>query len=343
MTPNARRRRVTADFSAEPFPRLIDAAAPSEGIAPLAEAFETIVSVSHLAKCYGRHEAVFDVSFTVRRGTIVGILGPNGAGKTTTLRALLGLVEPTSGTALFVSTRYRDLAQPGRLVGALIDANVGHPGRTARGHLGVLASALDVPRARVSTVLDQVGLADASKRRIGGFSQGMRQRLGLAGALLGEPEILVLDEPSNGLDPDGIRWLRHTLRNFAAAGGTVLLSSHVLAEVAQTADEIVVIDRGRVVAQAPVGDFTASLGGETATRVRTPSLAALAAALAAAGHEYQRLEPDVLRVHSLSPEELGRVAAGAGAVIYELTAEGVDLETAFFNLTDTDGSKEQQR
>ena len=153
----------------------------------------------------------------------------------------------------------------------------------------------------------------------------------------------MLDEPSNGLDPDGIRWLRHTLRDFAAAGGTVLLSSHVLAEVAQTADEIVVIDRGRVLAQAPVGDFTASLGGETATRVRTPSLAALAAALAAAGHEYQRLEPDVLRVHSVSPEELGRLAAGAGAVIYELTAEAVDLETAFFNLTDTDGSKEQQR
>lgn len=168
----------------------------------------------------------------------------------------------------------------------------------------------------------------------------MRQRLGLAGALLGEPGILVLDEPSNGLDPDGIRWLRHTLLDFAEAGGTVLLSSHVLAEVAQTAKEIVVIDRGRVLAQAPVSEFTASLGGKTATRVRTPSATVLAAAITAAGHEYRRLEPDVLRVQGVTPEELGRIAAGAGAAVYELTAEAVDLETAFLNLTDHDNSKE---
>jgi ABC-2 type transport system ATP-binding protein len=317
---------VTADFSAEPFPRLFDAHAGSGSIAPLAEAFETVVSVCHLAKRYRRHQALFDVSFTVRRGTIVGLLGPNGAGKTTTLRTLLGLLEPTSGAALFGSTRYRDLAQPGRLVGALIDANVGHPGRTALGHLGVLASTLDVPRERVAAVLDQVGLADASKRRVGGFSQGMRQRLGLAGALLGEPGILVLDEPSNGLDPDGIHWLRHLLRNFAAAGGTVLLSSHVPAEIAQTADEIVVIDRGRVVAQSSVADFTGSPGADTATRVRTPSLAALAAALAAAGHDFERLEADVLRIRGISPEALGLLAADARAVIHELTAQAGDLE-----------------
>ncbi len=189
-------------------------------------------------------------------------------------------------------------------------------------------------------MLDQVGLADASRRRIGGFSQGMRQRLGLAGALLGEPETLVLDEPSNGLDPDGIRWLRHTLLDFAAAGGTVLLSSHVLAEVAQTAHKIVVIDRGRVLAHAPVGEFTATLGGEAATRVRTPSPAVLAHALTAAGHDYRQLEPDVLRVDGITPEALGRLAAEAGAAIYELTAEAVDLETAFFNLTDGDNTKE---
>jgi ABC-2 type transport system ATP-binding protein len=317
---------VTADFSAEPFPRLFDAHAGSGSIAPLAEAFETVVSVSHLAKRYGRHQALFDVSFTVRRGTIVGLLGPNGAGKTTTLRVLLGLVEATSGAALFGSTRYRDLVQPGRLVGALIDADVGHPGRTALGHLSVLASALDVPRERVAAVLDQVGLADASKRRAGGFSQGMRQRLGLAGALLGEPAILVLDEPSNGLDPDGVRRLRHMLRDFAAAGGTVLLSGNVLAEIAETADEIVVIDRGRVVAQSSVADFTGSPGADTATRVRTPSLAALAAALAAAGHDFERLEADVLRVRGVSPDALGLLAADAGAVIQELTAQVVDLE-----------------
>jgi ABC-2 type transport system ATP-binding protein len=164
---------------------------------------EIVITVDQLAKNYGNHQAVHDVSFTVRRGSVVGFLGPNGAGKTTTLRALLGLVEPTSGTALFGSTRYRDLTEPSRVVGALLDAHVGHPGRTAIGHLSVLACALDIPRARVLAVLDQVGLAAATKRRIGGFSQGMRQRLGLAGALLGEPEILVLDEPSNGLDPDG--------------------------------------------------------------------------------------------------------------------------------------------
>lgn len=309
--------------------------------ASVAEAIETVVSVSHLAKCYGRHQAVFDVSFTVRRGTIVGILGPNGAGKTTTLRALLGLVEPTAGTALFGSTPYRELAAPGRLVGVMIDAAAGHPGRTAAGHLRVLASALDVPRSRIPVVLEQVGLADAATRRIGGFSQGMRQRLGLAGALLGEPEILVLDEPQNGLDPEGIRWLRHTLLDFAAQGGTVLLSSHVLAEVAQTVQEIVVIDHGRVLAQAPVEEFTANLGGDLATRVRTPSLDVLAAAITAAGHAYQQVETDVLRVDGVTPEELGRLAAGAGAVVYELTAETVDLETAFFNLTDTDDSKER--
>ena len=295
---------------------------------------DTVITVNQLAKSYGNHQAVRDVSFTVQRGTIVGFLGPNGAGKTTTLRTLLGLVEPTSGSALFGTTRYRDLPNPSRLVGALLDAHVGHPGRTATGHLSVLACALDIPRARVSAVLDQVGLADAAKRRIGGFSQGMRQRLGLAGALLGEPEILVLDEPSNGLDPEGIRWLRHTLRDFAAAGGTVLLSSHVLAEVAQTAEEIVVIGEGRVLAQAPVGDFTSDLSGGASTRIRTPSLDVLTGALAAAGHRYERLEHDLVRVRGAAPDKLGRLAATVGAVVYELTPEVVDLETAFFNLTD---------
>jgi ABC-2 type transport system ATP-binding protein len=305
-------------------------------LAPLAlRSTATVVSIDRLAKTYGSHVAVADVSFSVQRGTIVGILGPNGAGKTTTLRSLLGLIEPTSGSALFGDRRYRDLEHPSRLVGALLDAHVGHPGRTAAGHLAVLACALDSPRSRVAAVLDQVGLTADARRRIGGFSQGMRQRLGLASALLAEPEILILDEPSNGLDPEGIRWLRHTLRAFAAAGGTVLLSSHVLSEVAQTAQEIVVIGEGRVLAQAPVGDFTSGLAGGRATRVRTPSLAALSAALDAAGHRYERLEHDLVRVHDAAPDELGRLAAAVGAVVYELTPEVVDLETAFFNLTDT--------
>ncbi len=326
MTPVVRQRPATDERPPEARVRL------EEGTVPFHDP-NVVISVSGLVKWYGHHEAVTDISFTVRRGTIVGMLGPNGAGKTTTLRTLLGLVEPTAGTALLDGRAYGDLPEPGRLVGALIDANVGHPGRTALGHLAVLASAQGAPRAAVMAVLERVGLADASKRRIGGFSQGMRQRLGLAGALLGDPEILVLDEPSNGLDPDGIRWLRHTLRDFAAGGGTVLLSSHVLAEVAQIAQEIVVIDDGRVVAQGPVADFTSNPAGGAASRVRTPSVALLADALDAAGHRYDLLDPTLLRVEGVTPEQLGRLAAEVGAVIYELSPEVVDLETAFFDLT----------
>ena len=270
----------------------------------------------------------------MQRATIVGFLGPNGAGKTTTLRALLGLVEPTSGTALFGSTRYRDLPEPSRLVGALLDAHVGHPGRTAIGHLSVLACAMGIPRSRVLEVLDQVGLADAAKRRIGGFSQGMRQRLGLAGALLGEPEILVLDEPSNGLDPDGIRWLRHTLRDFAAAGGTVLLSSHVLAEVAQTVEQIVVIGEGRVLAQAP--------GRRLHLRPRRRKGDARPHAVARSADRRARMPPATATSGSSTTSCACRPLPRRSAAwrprpepsIYELTPEVVDLETAFFNLTD---------
>jgi ABC-2 type transport system ATP-binding protein len=300
------------------------------------------ISVDRLAKRYGSHDAVRDVSFSVRRGTVVGFLGPNGAGKTTTLRVLLGLVQPTAGSALFGGTRYVDLPSPSRHVGAMIDPGVGHPGRTARNHLRVLASAMRIDDRQVDHVLDRVGLADAAGRRIGGFSQGMRQRLGLAGALLGDPEILVLDEPSNGLDPEGIRWLRDTILEFASAGGTVLLSSHVLGQVAQTVEEVVVIRDGRVVVQAPLDDLTASLSG-AATRVRTPQPARLAAALIAAGHAPEQVGPDLLRVPDVTPESLGLLAAGAGAVIYELTAEAADLETAFFNLTESDPELELVR
>ena len=216
-----------------------------------------VITVSHLAKHYGSVTAVDDVSFTVSAGTVVGYLGPNGSGKTTTLRALLGLVEPTAGSAGFGGTPYVDLPHPARLVGALLDGMGAPPGRTARAHLGVLASAIgEVPPDRIDEVLDHVGLIDAAGRRVGGFSQGMRQRLGLAGALLGDPQILLLDEPSNGLDPEGIRWLRTTLRSFAAGGGTVLISSHVLAEVEQTVDEVVIIDAGRVIAHQPMADVS---------------------------------------------------------------------------------------
>jgi ABC-2 type transport system ATP-binding protein len=218
------------------------------------------IEITGLAKRYGEHQAVRDVTFAVPRGRIVGLLGPNGAGKTTTLRALLGLVEPTAGTALIDGRRYRDLRRPERVVGALIDGGAAHPGRRAEDHLAVLAAATGVRRDRVGATLERVGLTGAARRRIGGFSQGMRQRLGLAAALLGDPEILVLDEPATGLDPEGIRWLRTALRAFAADGGTVLLSSHGLGEVARTADDVVVLHEGRVLADAPADELAAEHG-----------------------------------------------------------------------------------
>lgn len=216
------------------------------------------IVVDGVTKRYGMVTAVDDLTFTVPRGRVTGLLGPNGAGKTTTLRVLLGLVRPDRGTATFGGTPYRELVEPARRVGAVLDAMSFHPGRTARDHLRILAAAGGLDRDRVGVVLEQVGLGDAARRRAGGFSLGMRQRLGLAGALLGDPEILVLDEPANGLDPDGVRWLRLFLRDYAASGRTVLVSSHMLAEVAQTVDDVVILDAGRAVFQGPVGELAPS-------------------------------------------------------------------------------------
>jgi ABC-2 type transport system ATP-binding protein len=216
-----------------------------------------IIHVHGLVKRFGPVTAVDDLSFAVRPGTITGFLGPNGAGKTTTLRMLLGLVAPDAGTATINGQPYAALPEPLHQVGAVLEASSFHPGRTARAHLRIQALAADVDASRIEDVLDLVGLADAAGRRIGGFSLGMRQRLGLATALLADPEVLILDEPANGLDPEGIRWLRGLLRGFAAEGGTVLVSSHMLAEVAQTIDSVVIINHGRLVAQGPVAEFTA--------------------------------------------------------------------------------------
>jgi ABC-2 type transport system ATP-binding protein len=205
-----------------------------------------IIQVQGLVKRYGPVTAVDDLSFEVRSGTITGFLGPNGAGKTTTLRMLLSLVTPDAGTATVNGQPYAELPEPLHQVGAVLEASSFHPGRTARAHLRIQALAADVDASRIEDVLDLVGLADAAGRRVGGFSLGMRQRLGLATALLADPEVLILDEPANGLDPEGIRWLRGLLRGFAAEGGTVLVSSHMLAEVAQTIDSVVIIDHGRL-------------------------------------------------------------------------------------------------
>lgn len=218
------------------------------------------VQVSGLRKRYGREVAVADVSFTIGYGRITGFLGPNGAGKTTTLRMLLGLIRPDAGTAMIAGRPYARLTSPARTVGALLDA-AAHPGRRGRDHLRALAAAAGIPRDRAEGLLASVGLEDAARRRTGSYSLGMRQRLGLAAALLGNPSVVVLDEPANGLDPQGIRWLRDLLRSLAAEGRAVLVSSHILAEVAQTVDDVVVISHGRTVAQAPLPDLLAARPG----------------------------------------------------------------------------------
>jgi len=224
-----------------------------------------MIEATGLSKRYGATVAVDDVSFTVAPGQVAGFLGPNGAGKTTTLRLLLGLAEPTGGEALVFGRRYRELDQPARRVGAVLESNDFHPGRSGRDHLRALAIAAQIPRGRVDEVLDLVGLAANAGRRVKTYSLGMRQRLGLAGALLGDPELLILDEPTNGLDPVGVHWLRGFLRRFAEEGRTVLVSSHLLAEVAQAVDRVLIIDHGRLVAAARLDELTG--GGQTLEEV----------------------------------------------------------------------------
>jgi ABC-2 type transport system ATP-binding protein len=213
------------------------------------------IEITGLGKRFGAITAVDDVTFTVEEGSVVGFLGPNGAGKTTTLRMLLGLVTPTTGTATINGRPYRELRQPRHVVGAALEASGAYPGRTARNHLRIEAIASDTPSAKVAEVLDLVGLADAADRRVGGFSLGMRQRLGLATALLSDPQILILDEPANGLDPEGVRWLRRLLRDFASDGRTVLVSSHILAEVRQTVDSVVIMNAGRLVTHTSLAEL----------------------------------------------------------------------------------------
>jgi ABC-2 type transport system ATP-binding protein len=221
------------------------------------------IQVAGLRKKFGRVAAVGDVSFTVSYGRITGFLGPNGAGKTTTLRMILGLIRPDAGTAVIAGKPYAKLASPARTVGTLLDAAAAHPGRSGRDHLRVLAAQAGIPGRRAGQMLERFGLAHAARQRAGRYSLGMRQRLGLAAALLGDPEVLVLDEPGNGLDPQGIRWLRDLLRSLAAEGRAVLVSSHLLAEVAQTVDDVVVISRGRTITQAPLGELLAARPGST--------------------------------------------------------------------------------
>jgi ABC-2 type transport system ATP-binding protein len=285
------------------------------------------IDVVGLTKRFGTVLALDDLSFSVRPGVVTGFLGPNGAGKTTTLRCLLGLVSPTAGTVTIDGRAYRDIPDPLRTVGAALEAASFHPGRSARAHLEVMALAGGLPTARVGEVLTLVGMTEFADRRVGGYSLGMRQRLALAQALLGDPPVLVLDEPANGLDPAGIAWLRHFLRALAGEGRTVVISSHVLSEVQQTVDDVVVIARGRLVRQGALADLE---GGPAAVLVRTPTPTLLRDALAS----YAVTEVDGrLRVEGGTTDEVGHLAHAAGVELHELTAEASDLEKVFLRMT----------
>jgi ABC-2 type transport system ATP-binding protein len=288
-----------------------------------------VIEIVNLTKRYGPVAAVDGLSFTAAPGRITGFLGANGSGKTTTLRVLLGLAQPTSGAAHIDGRPYRSLAQPARDVGAVLEQGIAHPGQSGRAHLRIQAMLIGAAWRRVDEVLAAVGLADAGNRRVGGYSLGMRQRLAVATALLGEPRVLVLDEPANGLDPEGIAWLRGLLRNQAAAGRTVLISSHLLAELAQTVDDVVVIARGRLVRQAPLAELTR--GTAQSVRVRAQRPESLAQALRGRGASVT-VDGDRMTVSGLGAEEIGYAAAAAQLVLFELTPVTVELEQAFLDL-----------
>lgn len=294
------------------------------------------IVVEQLSKHYGATRAVDGLSFAVAPGLVTGFLGPNGSGKTTTMRAVLGLIAPTAGRTLVHGRPYRELQDPARHVGAQIDGTQSHPAMTGRRSLRVRAAASRIPDTRVDEVLEMVGLAHAADRRVGGYSLGMRQRLGLAGALLGDPEVLVLDEPGNGLDPDGVRWIREFLRYLADEGRTVFVSSHMLAEVARMADEVVVINEGRFVTHAPVADLTV----DQHVLVRSPDGARLQQLLVDRGATVSDGDGR-LAVAGLSIEEVGQLAADASVVLHELRLRDTDLESAFFDLMAAGGEADR--
>jgi ABC-2 type transport system ATP-binding protein len=289
------------------------------------------VEIRDLSKRFGRVEAVRNLSFDVGAGRVTGFLGPNGAGKSTTLRALLGLVRPTTGTATFDGRPYDKLERPSTQVGAVLEDASFHPGRTARNHLRVLAATGEHPQERVDVVLAEVGLTEAADRRVKGYSMGMRQRLAIAAALLGDPSVLILDEPTNGLDPPGIHWMRGMLRDQASRGRAVLVSSHLLAEVAQSVDDVVVIAKGELRGQGPLKQV---LGGDDgpSTEVRARDNNRLARELESHGHTVQR-DGDALLVLGVTPEQVGAIAGEARVNLIGLAPRGRSLETAFFALT----------
>ncbi len=291
-----------------------------------------MIEVQGLTKRYGDREAVSNLSFTVPRGRVTGFVGPNGAGKSTTMRMILGLAAPDGGEALVDGQPYGALRTPLREVGALLEATALHPGRSAHDHLLWLAESNDLPRGRVSEVLELAGLTSVAKRRAGGFSLGMRQRLGIAAALLGDPPTLILDEPVNGLDPEGVRWIRELLRALATEGRAVLVSSHLMSELEDTAEHVVVIGRGRLIADAPVADLVAAASDASVT-VRTPDTGAAMKALADFGAVVTSPGGDVLSVVGLAADEVAEVMAARSLRLYELTPHRATLEEAYMSLT----------
>ena len=293
-----------------------------------------MIEAKGLTKRYGKTVAVDNLSFTVEPGRVTGFLGPNGAGKSTTMRIILGLDRPNSGEVRIDGRRYRELHQPLQKVGALLDAKWVHPNRSARSHLAWLARSNGISRKRVDQVLETVGLSSVAKKRAGTFSLGMSQRLGIAAALLGDPQVLMFDEPVNGLDPEGIVWIRRFMQALAAEGRTVFVSSHLLSEMSQTADHLVVIGRGRLIAQCTTQEFV-DRASESTVRVRGRGLDKLHAALTESGHGV-REENGALVVPGLTTDEVGELAATHGVVLHELSAQRGSLEEAFMQLTGED-------
>ncbi|MDA8057668.1 MAG: ATP-binding cassette domain-containing protein [Actinomycetota bacterium] len=291
------------------------------------------IEVRGLTKHFGNVNAVDALSFEVAEGRVTGFLGPNGSGKTTTLRMLLGLVFPSAGSATFGGTAYRDLDQPLRHVGAVLEATSFHPSRRAADHLRTVALAGGLPLSQIDRVLDVVGLADVARRRVGTFSLGMRQRLELATALLGDPRVLILDEPANGLDPQGIQWLRTLIRYQASLGRAVLVSSHLLSEMEETVDDVVIISEGRLVLQTTLAELAQATGTRAGMRVRTPEVARLGTVLAGLGVASRQVGSDEVVVDGATPEWLGPVLAQAQIVVYELTRQQNRLEEVFLGLT----------